>query len=83
MMKNKQTAVEYLLQKWIKNDRLLFYTDFEKALSIEETQKIDDEFIKKRRLKEEKDRKKFTKWFNDAWEKSINSNDKHAEDWNY
>jgi hypothetical protein len=37
----------------------------------------------KKAKKEEKRRKGFSKWFAKAWEKSINSPDNHAEDWNY
>ena len=81
-METKQTAVEWLLRKWANNDRMLFSTDFEKALKMEESQKIDDKFIKKRRLKEEKREKEFQEWFSKAWDISINSPDKHAEDWN-
>ena len=81
-MENKQTAVDWLLMKWANNDRMLFFTDFEKALKMEESQKIDDKFIKKRRLKEEKREKEFQEWFSKAWDISINSPDKHAEDWN-
>ena len=36
----------------------------------------------KKAKKEEKRRKDFSKWFTKAWEKSINSPDNHAEDWN-
>ena len=36
----------------------------------------------KKAKKEEKRKKDFSKWFAKAWEKSINSPDKHAEDWN-
>ena len=36
----------------------------------------------KKAKKEEKRRKDFSKWFAKAWEKSINSPDNHAEDWN-
>jgi hypothetical protein len=36
----------------------------------------------KKAKKEEKRRKGFSKWFAKAWEKSINSPDNHAEDWN-
>jgi hypothetical protein len=37
----------------------------------------------KKAKKEEKRKKGFSKWFAKAWEKSINSPDNHAEDWNY
>ena len=37
----------------------------------------------KKAKNEEKRRKSFSKWFDKAWEKSINSPDNHAEDWNY
>lgn len=53
-MITKQTAIEFLLEKWFSNDRLLFYTDFEKALKIEEKQIYDADTIKKREKKEEK-----------------------------
>lgn len=81
-MKKKQTAVEFLLKKWFSNDRLLFYSDFEKALKIENKQINDADFLKKKEEQEEKRSKEFSEWFNEAWDKSINSHDKHAEDWN-
>ena len=77
--KTKQTAVEYLLKKWFSNDRLLFYTDFEKAIKIEEKQIYDADMIKN---KEEKRRKEFSKWFDKAWDISMKTQDEHMEDWN-
>jgi hypothetical protein len=82
-METKQTAVEFLLEKWHSNDRMLWYTDFEKALKIEEKQIYDADTIRKEKKKEEKRRKEFSEWFSKAWQASINSPDKHAEDWNY
>jgi hypothetical protein len=81
-MENKLTAVEFLLKKWFSNDRLLFYSDFEKALKIEDKQIYNADFLKKKEKQEEKRSKEFSEWFNEAWDKSINSHDKHAEDWN-
>lgn len=81
-MGTKQTAVEYLLKKWFSNDRLLFYTDFEKALKIEEKQIYDANIIKKKEKKEEKRRKEFSKWFDKAWDESLKHHPNHAEDWN-
>jgi hypothetical protein len=81
-MKKKQTAVEFLLKKWFSNDRLLFYSDFEKALKIEDKQIYNADFLKNKEKQEEKRSKEFSEWFNEAWDKSINSHDKHAEDWN-
>ena len=82
LMGTKQTAVQFLLEKWHSNGRLLWYTDFEKALKIEEKQICDAETIKKNKKKEEKRKKEFSEWFDKAWKESINSPDKHAEDWN-
>jgi hypothetical protein len=81
-MITKKTAVEYLLKKWFSNNRLLFYTDFEKAIKIEEKQIYDADTIKNKAKEEKKREKDFSKWFEKAWDISMKTQDEHMEDWN-
>jgi hypothetical protein len=81
-MKTKQTAVEYLLKKWFSNNRLLFYTDFEKAIKIEEKQIYDADTIQNKAKKEKKRKEDFSKWFSEMWDISMKNHPDHAEDWN-
>jgi hypothetical protein len=86
-MEKKQTAVEWLFEKITQNKDIRWrgtrYLElFEKAKKMEKEQIINADNIKKKEEQEEKRGKEFSEWFNEAWDKSINSHDKHAEDWN-
>ena len=55
----------------------------QQAKQMEKEQIKDADTMRKKKKKEEKRRKEFSEWFSKAWDASINSPDKHAEDWNY
>lgn len=80
-MKNKQTAVEWLEEKFklYRNEKL---TDWD--LIFEDAKRMEKKQMKiKSDVEDEQKRKReFSKWFRNAFEISINSTDKHAEDWN-
>lgn len=87
-METKQTAVEWLFDKITQNQEIRWrgtqYRDlFEQAKQMEREQIKDADNMRKKKKKEEKRRKEFSEWFSKAWDTSINSPDKHAEDWNY
>ena len=82
-METKQTAVEWLQEKVIVSGFLIPQKFIEQAKQMEKEQIIDADNMRKKKKKEEKRRKEFSEWFSKAWDASINSPDKHAEDWNY
>jgi hypothetical protein len=92
-MEKKQTAVEWLEEllhfecKYSLNNEVIINYDvldniIMKAKQMEKEQICNSHNIKKKEKQEEKRSKEFSEWFNEAWDKSINSQDNHAEDWN-
>jgi membrane-associated HD superfamily phosphohydrolase len=86
-METKQTAVDWLEDKIINYDLNQGMAQMRKyilqAKQMEKEQIKKAKTIKNNKNKEEKRRKEFSEWFSKAWDASINSPDKHAEDWNY